>query len=173
MGADKAMVEVGGTTMISRVHAAMADLVEQVVVVGAEYPGFECWPDEVEPAGPLSGIATVLGRAGADRVLVVAVDNALARSQTLEGLLSIESDLPVIPVDGAGVRQVTCAVYPSAIAELASQEVRDGGSLQSLLDRTSFEPVPPEMWQIWGEDGRSWFSIDTPEALSEAARLYL
>jgi len=91
----------------------------------------------------------------------------------LEGLLSVDSDLPVIPVDGEGVRQVTCAVYPTSIAQLASEEVTGGGSLQSLLDRTSFEPVPPEVWQTWGEDGRSWFSVDTLDALAEASRIYL
>jgi molybdopterin-guanine dinucleotide biosynthesis protein A len=173
MGADKATVVVDGIAMIDRVRDAMADLVERVVVLGGEYPGFECWPDVVEPAGPLSGLATALGRAETDRVLVVAVDHAFVRATTLEGLLSVDSDLPVIPVDGEGVRQVTCAVYPTSIAQLASEEVTGGGSLQSLLDRTSFEPVPPEVWQTWGEDGRSWFSVDTLDALAEASRIYL
>ena len=173
MSADKATVLVEGTAMIDRVRAAMADLVEKVVVVGGEYPGYECWPDEAESAGPLSGIATVLGRADTDRVLVVAVDHAYVRGATLAALLGVDLDLPVIPVDQEGVRQVTCAVYPTSISQLASDELAGGGSVQSLLDRTSFEPVPPEMWVAWGEDGRSWFSIDSPDALAEATRLYL
>lgn len=142
------------------------------VVLGTPRPGVETWPDEVDSAGPLSGLATVLERADARRVLIVAVDHALVRSQTLAGLLAISSNQAVIPVDHHGVRQVTCAVYPTSLASLAIEELTGGGSIQSLVDRAGFEPVTPDIWEGWGEDGRSWFSIDTPDALADALRLY-
>jgi molybdopterin-guanine dinucleotide biosynthesis protein A len=107
-----------------------------------------------------------------DRVLVVAVDNGFVNADTLRHLAAVESDLPVVPVDVDGVRQVTCAVYPKGIADIASEEATAGGSIQTLLDRVSFLPVTPEVWSGWGEDGRSWFSVDTPGDLETGLRRF-
>ena len=74
----------------------------------------------------------------------------------------------MVPVDTTGVRQVTCAVYPSSVAVAARDEAVAGGSIQTLLDRVSFRAVPPEVWRDWGEDGRSWFSVDSVEDMAEA-----
>jgi molybdenum cofactor guanylyltransferase len=172
MGADKADVDVGGLTMLQRVSRAIQEVLPEVVLLGEDRTGFVCWPDQVDAAGPLAGITTALLRSAHPRVLIVAVDNAFVRSDTLAGLLSVASKLPVVPVDRYGVRQVTCAVYPASIATVAAEEAGGGGSIQTLIDRVSFEPVTPEVWGSWGEDGRSWFSLDTTETLEEGLRRY-
>lgn len=165
MGTDKAEVEISGSTLLERVASAMAEVTDRVVVLGGERAGYESWPDRAPGSGPLAGLATALTRMTEGRVLVVAVDNAFVQPGTLAHLASIESDLPVVPVDHVGVRQVTCAVYPRHIAGPAVEEAESGGSVQTLLDRVSFLPVTPDQWEAWGEDGRSWYSADTPEAL--------
>jgi molybdopterin-guanine dinucleotide biosynthesis protein A len=101
-------------------------------------------------------------------VVVVAVDHPFVRPQTLRAMVARTEELPVVPVDDHGTRQVTCAVYPSAIADAARQEADGGGSIQSLLDRVAFDPITPEVWESWGEDGRSWFSVDSQTALDDA-----
>ena len=68
---------------------------------------------------------------------------------------------------------MTCSVYPTSIAGAATEEAADGGSIQTLLDRVSFRPVSSDEWTEWGEDGRSWFSVDTEEDLAAGARRYL
>jgi molybdopterin-guanine dinucleotide biosynthesis protein A len=166
MGGDKATVEVTGSTMLKRVAGAMAPVVGRVVVLGPRREGWVCWPDEVDAAGPLAGIATALSHMTEDRALVVGVDQPFLRTATLERLANVLSDLPMVPVDHRGARQVTCAVYPATIAGEAREEAVGGGSIQSLLDRVSFTPVTPDTWKSWGEDGRSWYSVDTPEALA-------
>ena len=172
MGKDKADVEVSGVSFLDRVAASLGEATDHVVVLGAERAGFETWPDEVSGPGPLSGVATALSRMEEERALVVAVDNVFVRAETLTRLAGIVSDLPVVPVDRAGVRQVTCAVYPRQVAGIAREEAESGGSIQTLLDRVSFLPVTPDEWQEWGEDGRSWFSADTPHALDEGLRRF-
>lgn len=165
MGVDKAEVAISGRTLLNRVASALDEVADRVVVLGEERQGYESWPDDAPGPGPLAGLATVLGRMTEDRALVVAVDNAFVRPETLRRLASIESDLPVVPVDDEGVRQVTCAVFPRQIAGQAVEEAEAGGSIQTLLDRVSFLPVTPDQWKQWDEDGRSWYSVDTPEAL--------
>lgn len=173
MGADKVDVIVAGETMLDRVASALGAVTSRVVLLGADRPGWECWPDSVHAEGPLAGIATALDRTTSTRVLVVAVDQPFVESDTLARLAAIESDLPVVPVDEHGVRQVTCAIYPRTVAHAAHEEASAGGSVQMLLDRVSFRPVGPEEWQAWGEDGRSWFSVNTAEDLAEGIARYI
>jgi len=168
MGRDKASVLVAGTSMLKRVEIALTPVVDRIVILGPDREGWECWPDSVHAEGPLAGIATALSRTATERIVVVAVDHPFVRSDFLRRIVAIESELPVVPVDETGVRQVTCAVYPVSIAAAAVEEAAGGGSIQTLLDRVSFRPVAPDEWRGWGEDGRSWFSIDSDSALAEA-----
>lgn len=167
MGRDKADVMVAGRTMLNRVAAALERVSDHLVLLGPDREGWECWADSVHTTGPLAGIATALSRAETDRVVLVAVDHPFVTAGLLERLVAVDSDLPVVPVDETGVRQVTCAVYPTSIVGEALDEARAMGSIQTLLDRVSFRPITPDEWRAWGEDGRSWFSVDTDDDLEE------
>lgn len=173
MGRDKADVAVAGRSMLVRVAEALAAVSDRVVVLGSDRAGWECWPDSVHAQGPLAGIATALSRADTARIVAIAVDNPFVTPRFLEHLVAVESDLPVVPVDESGVRQVTCAVYPADIAGAAHDEATSGGSIQTLLDRVSFRPVAPDEWRQWGEDGRSWFSVDDEESLQRGVETFL
>ncbi len=168
MGRDKADVPVFGKPMLDRVATALETVADRVVLLGPEREGWECWPDSVHAQGPLAGIATVLSRTEADRVTVVAVDHPFVTPSLLRHLVAIDADIPVVPVDETGTRQVTCAIYPAAVGDAAVDEARSGGSIQTLLDRISFRPVTPEEWMAWGEDGRSWFSVDDEQSRADA-----
>jgi molybdopterin-guanine dinucleotide biosynthesis protein A len=166
MRTDKALVPVGGVPMIEWVAAALRAVVHEVVIVGRNGPlaGIPAIPDlRPGPRGPLPGLVAALRHAAGRPVLLVAVDHPLVRPATLQGLAGLLDRDAVVPVDG-GVRQTTCAAYPAAWAEAADLEDRAGGSIQSLLDRLPHREVGPEEWAVWGEDGRSWHSVDTPGA---------
>lgn len=167
MGGDKAAIEVEGRTMLDWVVSALTAACDQVVVAGGSRPpdlALEIVPDpEAEHRGPLAGLVGVFGAYPDRRVALVAVDQPWVRAATISGLATVDADLPVAPVDG-GVRQTTCAVYPPSVASVARAELAAGGSLQSLLDIVSFEAVID--WGRWGEDGRSWYSADTPDSLA-------
>jgi molybdopterin-guanine dinucleotide biosynthesis protein A len=167
MGKDKADVVVEGRTMLDHVASALGDVCDRLVLLGPDREGWESWPDSVHAQGPLAGVATALTRTDRGRIALVAVDHPFVAAGTLSHLLAIGSEIPVVPVDDHGVRQVTCAIYPTTVASAATEEARSGGSIQTLLDVVSFRPVPPEEWRSWGEDGRSWYSVDTPAALEE------
>lgn len=166
MGRDKTDVVVTGQAMLDRVASSLRAVTDRIVLLGPDREGWECWPDSVHASGPLAGIATALARTETPRVLIVAVDHPYVRAETLSRLAAIVADSPVVPVDESGTRQVTCAVYPTSIASAAADEAGAGGSIQTLLDRVSFRPVTPDEWQDWGEDGRSWFSVDSDDAIA-------
>lgn len=164
MGTDKAAVVVGDRPMAEHVVRAVRQVADSVAVAGSEdaVAGAMPLPDSGKPhRGPLAGIAAAAAAHPDATLVVVAVDQPWVRPDTLRELVRLADDLAVVPVDD-GVRQTTCAVYPPSSLAGIDEELEGGGSIQSLLDRTSFRPVVAREWQTWGEDGRSWFSADAP-----------
>jgi molybdopterin-guanine dinucleotide biosynthesis protein A len=171
MGTDKAHVTVDGTAMLDIVAGAAAS-VGEVVVVGADPPIRWTFIEDARSGrqGPLAGLETALVYAAGRDVVLVAVDQPFVRPDTLRRLLDVAGDA-VVPVDG-GWDQVTCAVYrePCLSAARHALETESGRSLQGLIGVVETTRVDPAAWQTWGEDGRSWYSVDTPAALDEGLR---
>ncbi len=174
MGRDKALVEVAGRPMIQWVSDALQEVSGRALVVGRDLaPSVDAIPDPgTRHRGPLAGLAAATAHAPGATLIVVAVDQPWVRPATLRAMLARTDTLAVVPVDDHGTRQTTCAVYPSTALVDISEELEAGGSIQSLLDRVAFDPVVPAEWQAWGEDGRSWFSVDTPEDEAEGLARY-
>ena len=175
MGRDKALVDIEARPMVERVVGVLHAVAPEVVVIGREgtLAGLRCVPDD-HPArrGPLAGLATALRMADDRPVVLVAVDQPWLRIDTLRGLLELAGPLhAVVPIAGEA-RQVTCAIYPGSWAERAAAEEAADGSIQTLLDELLVRPVEESEWRSWGEDGRSWFSVDTEEALQEGLRRF-
>lgn len=156
MGQDKAEVVVAGRPMISWVIEALDPVVDRVLVAGrpAGWDGRESLSDPDGMAGPLAGLASAL-RLG-QPVLLVAVDQPWLRTATLAQLAAIGET--AVPVQGE-TRQVTCALYYPAAAAL----VEGAASLQGLMDLERPLEITEPVWRSWGEDGRSWFSVDRVE----------
>ncbi len=168
MGHDKAFVEVADRTMLDWVADALTESCGQVVVAGrvSSATSLVTVPDpDIGYRGPLAGLVGVMRAYPGSGVVLVAVDQPWVRSDTVRRLGATAADLAMVPVEG-GVRQTTCAVYPASLAPAAESELAGGGSLQSLLDIVAFHPVTE--WHAWGEDGRSWYSADTPESIDHA-----
>ena len=116
---------------------------------------------------PAAALAAALSSGGPlSAVVAVAVDHPFVRLETLQELVFEFAGKAVVPVEN-DVRQVTCAVYPAAWTAAAGHELEAGGSLQSLLDRMPHREVTRADWSAWGEDGRSWFSVDDEAALAD------
>jgi molybdopterin-guanine dinucleotide biosynthesis protein A len=169
MGTDKVVLEIGGIALVDHVLAAAGGL--PTLVVGRPHPTSH-WVDDPTPErlGPLAGLVAAL-TATAGPVLVVGADQPWLRSATVQALASLDRpDEPVAPLD-AGVLQVLCAVYPQQVLAPARRLLASGNGLQALLD-TGCRQVPPDEWRRWGEDGRSWFSVDTPDQMAEGVKRY-
>lgn len=171
MERDKAEVMLGGRTLLDWVVTALSEVVAEVLVVGRDRAGdLPAMPDAVPGShGPAAGIFTALSEAEGRPVLVIGVDQPWIRPPTLAALLEVHP-LPAAPHDGR--LQVTCATYPPRALDLIEEVARRQGSLQDTIPRLGGSAVPPEQWRSWGEDGRSWFSVDTPEDLEEGIRRY-
>lgn len=173
MGSDKASVEIQGKPMSQWVSDAMRAVFDTVVVVGRSEPlaGLEAIPDRFgSQLGPLSGLATAL-EVFESPVVLVAVDQPLIRQETLTQLAVLAAaGESAICVDA--VEQVTCAAYGLSLREPAQTALRAAGSIRSMLQENHHIRIERGTWGGWGEDGRSWFSMDTPSDIVKAERRF-
>ena len=152
MGRDKALVDLEGRPLVAWVTEALSMVCPTVLIAGRPWGGFEVIADEPGLVGPRAGLAAAIGLG--DDVLLVAVDQPWVRVETLAALASrARTSVP----SAEGVPQVTCALYGRRLT------VSGNGSLQDLVDPDDL--VAEEVWREWGEDGRSWFSLDRPTDL--------
>ena len=172
MGHDKALFEVGSRPMAEWVARAMSGF-DQVVIVGRRrgIAGLEAIPDlHPGPVGPLSGLQTGLATFGCP-VVAVAVDQPLVRAETLARLAEMAvAGQTAICVDERP--QVTCAAYSPDCLDEANRMLAAGGSIQLMLRAVPWTRIEREVWSSWGEDGRSWFSMDSPDDIIEAERRF-
>ena len=159
--------------MAQWVANAMNSVFATTVVIGRDTPlaGLEPIPDHGDPhRGPLSGL--VSGLVALDRPFVmVAVDQPLVRPQTLEQLASLAaSGQTAVCIDE--VPQVTCAGYSPSLTGAAQAYLEAGSSIWRLLEESSILRIERDEWSSWGEDGRSWFSMDTQDDIVEAERRF-
>ncbi len=173
MGTDKAERIVGGKPMALWVVEALRSHLDDVVVVGREgrLAGLDAIPDAWPGRpGPLAGLATALTRFGRP-VLLVAVDQPLLRAETVDRLLTVGDDHQALVPYDEGHPQVTCARYPAEWAEAAVETLQIGGSIRDMLAK-GHQQIEPGEWRRWGEDGRSWWSMDDEAAILEAERRF-
>lgn len=173
MGADKALVPFRDLPMLHHVAAAVSEAGLEALIIGRkeELAGYGAVPDLPRlGGGPAVGLLTALSHDRSADVFLVAVDQPLLRPATIRAMLDVEGDA-VVPMEH-GHPQVTCALFRQACHEPLARALADGErKLRRLLDTVATTFVTEDTWRKWGEDGTSWLSLDTPEAVRRAEAL--
>jgi molybdopterin-guanine dinucleotide biosynthesis protein A len=186
MGSDKALVtlEPGGPALLQVVLDRVGSLTDDLFVVSAPRPeyrqlGVELRPDLFPDAGPLGGIGSALRYARYERCLVLSCDHPFLNIELLESMIALDGDwdilCPTLPgpsrQGGGSIRQTLHAIYRAtclpaierAIAARRLQIVAVFNELRvSEVDADDASRLDPTL--------RSFFSVNTPEALDLARR---
>jgi molybdopterin-guanine dinucleotide biosynthesis protein A len=152
-GADKASIEVGGTTLLEHVLGALAE-VPDVVVVGEEVHTSRpvtFLREDPPRGGPAAGLLAGLhGFPRAPRlVVVVAVDMPMVTTATVRRLmLSAEEDGAVL-VDDDGRMQYLCALYrtDALMATAPAYGEEHGLAMKELVAGLILGRVPALAWE--------------------------
>jgi molybdopterin-guanine dinucleotide biosynthesis protein A len=172
MGRDKASLTISGVAAATRIARILADLFEDVLLVGGNpppsAPGRRV-PDPSGPPCPLRGIVAGLEAARAERVLIVATDLPLITPALLLGIVAWPRAEAVVPRPGGRV-QPLCGLYQREVALRAALARFHSGRLaaQGLLSELQTSYLEDLDLAELDPDGMALANLNTPEDLARA-----
>jgi molybdenum cofactor guanylyltransferase len=175
MGADKALLELGGQTLLARALDVAAQVTRQVRLVGNRnrFAAFGTPIEDVYPErGPLGGIHAALLSTATELNLMLAVDLPFVGPDFLRYLiLRAEGANAVVTLPrSGGFLQPLCAVYRKEFGEAAENSLRAGkNKIGPLLDKVKTRVIEPDELTQAGFTGEVFRNLNTP-AEWEAAR---
>lgn len=177
MGRDKALIELGGQTLLQRTAAILYQITDDVLVVGpkeraAHLPGVPVVQDVREGAGPLGGIVTALQVSLRPYCLVVACDMPLLNADFLRYLIGLAPRFDVVVPRADGFTHQTHAVYSkSCLPYLQRHLVAGDFRLDHVFSEVCVRYVDADEIERFDPEHRSLMNINTPEDLVEVERL--
>lgn len=142
MGADKALLEMDGETLLARSLKKARAVAGRVCIVGAREK-FELYGPVIEDVyadrGPLGGIHAALQASTTELNLILAVDMPFVPEAALKFLLeqARSCDAAVVVPRVQGFHQTLCAVYRLEFAVVAEEALRAGqNKIDPLYART-------------------------------------
>ena len=155
MGRDKALIEIGGRTLLQRALTTLAPQVDELLVIGDPvkygHAAARVIADDVPGVGPLGGIVTAMRHAHHARLLVLACDMPHVNLQLVErlkqGLSPDRSAL--VPVCDGHVEPLAAAYHRRCLPLFEEQVRRNALKLSDALEAAgaTFVQICP------GEDG--------------------
>jgi molybdenum cofactor guanylyltransferase len=181
-GKDKALAELGGTTMLARTTALVAALCSEAFIVAAQgkYPDAPApvladrWPGE----GPLGGILSALQASevrGSDSPwnLIVGCDMPFLSLDWLKFLCerAERSAAQVVLARSATGWEPLCACWKTESLS-AIQSTFDAGvrKVTDAMKRLPMEVLDESVWKRFDTEGRLFWNMNTPVDYEEARR---
>ena len=179
MGADKAHLLLGGSTLVERAANALSAVAGTVSLVsskpGADAFGLPVVPDRFRGLGALGGLHAVFSIAAEEWAAVLSCDLPFVTGALLERLAAARGPAldAVAPLQPDGRPQPLCALYaPSRCLPVVEGLIRAG----ELRPRALLARVRTR-WLTWAEledlDGapRLFHNVNTPEDFARAERM--
>jgi len=131
MGCDKALLPYRGGRFIEAIYRKMAELFEDVIVVGPEAGQYDFLPCRVVPdrfpgMGALSGIHSALFHCATDRVFVVGCDMPHIKGDLVRYLCSFPDEADAVIPEGACGPEPLYALYRKTALPAVEEALRDG-----------------------------------------------
>jgi molybdenum cofactor guanylyltransferase len=182
-GRDKALVEIGGRTMLLRMHELLGRVAGKVTVIATleKYAGlgFECVADRWPGEGPLGGILTALEDAGArneksEWSLIVSCDMPFLTQDWLRFLANraAKSNAQVVLPHSASGPEPLCACWQTgAAAKLRSGFERGVRKVTEGIALLRSEVLDEQDWKRFDSAGRLFWNMNTAADYEEARRI--
>jgi molybdenum cofactor guanylyltransferase len=179
MGRDKLPLEVGDTTLLERVHGALACCCDEILIVGGRghAPAVSRRIPDLRPGeGPLAGIEAGLLAARHRAVFIAAGDVPFLTGDLVEYLLGLLSgDVPAVVPDFGDRSHPLCAAYGREVRPTVSAALDRGiRSVRELLrSLPGIRYVRKGELQRFGDPNLLLMNINSPEDLGRARKALL
>jgi molybdopterin-guanine dinucleotide biosynthesis protein A len=179
-GVNKALLEVGGSTIVARILAALGPLVgERVLLTNdaalAELEDVSLVFDPTPHAGVLPALAAGLEAAAGELCLAVACDMPFISPGLFAQLLDVQShaDADVVIPRTAGFLEPMHAVYrrKPVLEAIRAALVRGDRRMISYFADVRVREVSDIEWRRADPSGTAFFNVNTPDDLAEARRI--
>jgi len=169
MGCDKALLPYRGGRFIEAIHRKMAELFDEVIVVGVEpdqYDFMPCRrvPDLFPGMGALGGIHSALHHSATDRVFVVGCDMPHIKGELIRYLCALADEADVVLPEGESGLEPLYSVYRKSALPALEESLRSGrrgmcsfheGLRVQRVERGTVEEIDPGL--------TAFRNINTPE----------
>ncbi len=179
MGADKAALDLAGSTLLEHALATLRLVADKVFILGSKqrYGGYgsEVIEDIFPDCGPLGGIHAALNHSQAACNLIVAVDTPFLSADFLRYIArrAHESGAVVTTAEIAGYTQPLCAVYSPEFLPLAEKALQSGVyKIATLFPMDSTLRITESEMAQFAFSAEMFENLNTPQDL-ERARLRL
>lgn len=169
MGCDKALLPYRGGRFIEAIHRKMAELFDEVIVVGVEPDQYDFMPCRLVPdrfpgMGALGGIHSALFHSATDRVFVVACDMPHIKGDLIRFLCSLSEDSDVVVPEGDCGLEPLHAMYRKSALPALEDALREGRQgLVSFHDKLRVRRVARETVDRFDPGLSAFRNINTPE----------
>jgi len=148
MGRNKALLEIDGYPMISRIYKALAGLFHEIIIVTNRPEDYEFIPCRTVPdiypdVGSIAGLHSALAHSATERTFVAACDMPFVDPLVIRHLCDLQHDEydAVIPFSEGG-QEPLHAVYTSKCKEVFECAIRDGKrKILDILDQMNIRLV--------------------------------
>jgi molybdenum cofactor guanylyltransferase len=174
MGTEKALIELGGQTLLARALALVTGVTARVRILGskARFGGFgEVVEDEFPDHGPLGGIHAALRASASELNLILAVDMPFVETQFLHYLIqeARQQEAAVTVPRAEGNWQPLCAIYRKRFANLAHDALQVGrNKIDPLFRETTVHVLEESELDSHGFSADLFRNLNTPEDVRQA-----
>ena len=174
MGQDKAWIPFEGRPIIARVIEVLREVADEVLIVAndARYAelGLRLVPDRFPQGGALGGIATGVGAAAYERVLVAACDMPFLRADVWRTLIARADGADAAVPRIGGEFETLHAVYTKACLPAMEQALAAGRMrVISFFPDVRVRAVGEAELRAVDPELRAFTNVNTPEELAAAA----
>jgi len=169
MGCDKALLPYREGRFIEAIYRKMADLFDEVIVVGVESGRYDfipcrCVPDRFHGMGSLAGIHSALHHSNTERVFVVACDMPHIKGDLIRYLCAFQDESDVVVPEGDNGPEALCALYSKSILPAVEEALYSGRRDScSFHEKARVMRVPKEMVERIDPGLSAFRNINTPE----------
>jgi molybdenum cofactor guanylyltransferase len=174
LGGRKALAELGGRPLVSRVVGVVgAAGLEPVVVAKPDtpLPRLDCrlLTEPTEPRHPLTGLVTALGASAGRGVVAIGCDMPFVPRRLLSWLADLDDELAVCEVRGR--LEPLLARYPQSAATRLAASLERGEAMRDAVAALEPRIVHEDEVARFGEPEEIVFNVNSPEDLERAHEL--
>lgn len=176
LGRDKTSLPLGGKPLALWVAAALDPWVSECWLITNQPQahlslGLPLLTDLQPFQGPLGGLQTAMFFAGAPLVLAAAVDTPFLAPPLLAALIARAAKgvrTPVVCHTPRGVQPFP-GIYPVSLLPRLTDFLKNARHVVRFLEQCRAQALPQEEVARLDPEGRSFFNLNTPEELEQAA----